>query len=703
MSNRNQNSYGTDPHLPLILCVSAGAVLLAAFTLICFNTEIGHGFLGLILLGLYLVVTVITATVYFIKLSRVKEAEEAAELVNTEICDMFRHVVDVPYAIMDEDGVIKVVNDALRDILEFKNPVCNVGFDAICSTPYTDIINSIARDDSLGKDMISSDQVFDAGDNDGGVTVTINGRRYRAECSNMRVRSKNFYFIVFHDVTDFLNLREKMYRENTIVAYIILDNLQELAQYVRVSYRVAANEIETILRNWAASMNGMLREYDRDKYLLIFSQEELNRCIEKKFDILETIRSVKLGDNSFPVTISMGIAATGGTMEEREKSASAALDLAIQRGGDQVVVKSASGNAFFGGHVKTTSDRTAVRSRVNSNQLCTMVQEASNVLIMGHRNPDFDSVGACIGMARLAICASSGKNIPVKIVISRENDTFRMCRETLEALDEYRNMFIDGDSALDMVRSDSLLIIVDVNNRMIFEAPELADNIQNIAIVDHHILFSELAFRPLLEYIQHDASSSCELIAEMIEQSPYYNRLTKEEANLMLAGIMLDTKNFTHNVKDSTFSAVQYLYNRQARTDTARLLFNERLSDLAVASDFGQNTRIYRQNIAVAWIESDGSEDVDVRVAASKAADKLLSLRDIDATFTLVKSDRNIYISARSNGKINVQLILEKLGGGGHFDMAGAQMTSGNINDVLAKLKEAIDGYLDDIQSKKKP
>ncbi len=707
MANRNQNSYGTDPHLPMILCVSAGGVLLAAFTLICFNTEIGHGYLGLILLAMYLTITIITSAVYFVKLSRVREAEEAAELVNTEVCDMFRHVIDVPYAIMDEDGVVKVVNDALRDILEFKDPVCNTGFDSICSTPYTEVINSIARADSLSGDMISSDSLFGQNEEKGGVTVTINGRRFRAECSNMRVRSRNFYFVVFHDITELLELREKMHTENTVVAYIILDNLQEIAQYVRVSYRVATNEIETILRNWAQSMNGVLREYERDKYLLLFSQGELKRCMDKKFEILDTIRSVKLGDNSSPVTISMGIAAIAGNMDERERAASAALDMAIQRGGDQVVVKSATGNTFFGGHVKTSSDRTAVRSRVNSNQLCTMIAEASNVLIMGHKNPDFDSFGACVGMARLALCASKSRNIPIKVVTDKRSDTVNICRQMLEPLDEYRNMFVDGDSAMDMVRSDTLLIIVDVNNQYIFEAPELANNIQKIAIIDHHILFSELKFDPILEYIQHDASSACELISEMIWQSPFYAMLTKEEANLMLAGIMLDTKNFTHNVKDSTFAAVQYLYDRQARTDTAGTLFSERPADLAISSEFGQNTRIYKENIAVTWIESgdsaygDDIADVDIRVAASKAADKLLNIRNIDATFALVRSDRTVYISARSNGKINVQLILERLGGGGHFDMAGAQVASNTIEEVLSVLRAAIDEYLEDIQLRK--
>jgi c-di-AMP phosphodiesterase-like protein len=510
--------------------------------------------------------------------------------------------------------------------------------------------------------------------------------------------------ITFHDVSDYLELREKMERENPIVSYIVLDNLQELAQYVRVSHRSAANEIENILKEWAADMGGLLREYDRDKFLLVCSAEALQNCIEDNFSILNRVRQVKLGDNTFPVTISMGVAAVGGSFKEREEVASAALDIALQRGGDQVAIKRADGVSFFGGRVKTMQSNTSIISRVNSNQLCALIAQAGNVIIMGHRNPDFDAIGACVGAARLAMCAAGNRKIDVRVVMNRECEDFRLCAEHLGNHAIYDDLFVDAHNALDLVRSDSLLIMVDVNNVSIVEAPDVVKNVANIAIIDHHRQFEVFDFAPVLSYIHPTASSTSELIAEMIEQSPFADALRKEEATLLLAGIMLDTKNFTHSTGAQTFSAVHYLYEKGAHTNVTRLFFYESLDEMITASDFGSRTRIYRSRIAITWLNTDNSraEKINERVAAAKAADRLLTIRGIDASFALVSIGNSVSISARSGDAINVQIIMEKLGGGGHFDMAGAQVKDVSLAYACELLKGAIDEYLDHEEAERK-
>jgi c-di-AMP phosphodiesterase-like protein len=318
---------------------------------------------------------------------------------------------------------------------------------------------------------------------------------------------------------------------------------------------------------------------------------------------------------------------------------------------------------------------------------------------MGHRNPDFDAIGATVGIARLAMSVKKS-SAGVRIVTDLDSHDFAACYETLSTLPEYKSIFIDSTAGLDLVRSDTLLIVVDVNNINIVESPDIAHSVANIAIIDHHRQFEVFNFKPVLNYIHPTASSTCELVSEMVEQSKYSDQLAKEEATILLAGIMLDTKNFTHGAGAQTFSAVHYLYERGAHTNVSRNFFNEDIEDLLTISDFGTKARIYRDIVAITWMNGTGNDIASNRISAAKAADKLLTLKGIDASFALVQTGDVVSISARSNEKINVQLVLEKLGGGGHFDMAGAQVSSSEIKEVSARLREAIDEYIDNVLDK---
>ncbi|MBQ9759748.1 MAG: DHH family phosphoesterase [Clostridia bacterium] len=694
MQKRNKQIFRTDLRAPLIISAVLGTVLLGLLTLATAVVEEGLLIYALGLCGVYVVVMAVLLFAYLYRYRRVSAANEAAELMTTEVSDMFRYVVDLPYAIINEDGIVKIVSGALQDMLQYRSPVCNVPLDTFCSVPMKDII-AYAQNGAPVKDVTVTEDGVPI-DNSTPMVTEIDARNYELQCYVMRSRGKDYYFVVFKDITDLTALRRTRAEEEPVVAYIVIDSLQELAQYIRVNYRTAVNEIENKLKEWAVSLGGMLREYDREKYLMIFSRSALDRCIENKFHILDTVRNIKLGDNSFPVTISMGIGAVSGSFEDKERAASDALDIALQKGGDQAAVNDGKSITPYGGRVNTMYGSTTITSRVNSQHLCNLMREAGNVLIMGHRGPDYDSIGSCVGLARLAICARGGDSSRIRIVVNRDHANFRICYDVLAHLPEYRSMFISGDTALDAVRSDTLLIMSDVNNVFNTELPKLTKCVDRIVIVDHHRRQDQMyEFKPLMTYIRPAVSSASELVSEMLEFSPYRDKLLKEEATLMLTGLMLDTKNFTQGAGMQTFSAVHYLYQRGAHTNVARRFFAESMSDLFTSSDIDSRTRTYRDKIAITWLSIDHPATEDDNIAVAKAADKLMTVDGIEASFALLRAENTVTISARSFNKINVQIIMQKMGGGGHYDMAGTRLQNTTLEAACLQLKEVLDDYLD--------
>ena len=695
MQKKKKSAFRTDLRPPLIAAAVIGMVLLATFTVISLLVEHDElPFYGLALCGVYLIAVGCILFPYLSRFRRITLANDAAELMTTEVSDMFRYVVDIPYAIISEDGVVKIVSGALQDILQYRSPVCNVPLSQFCKVPMKDII-AYAQNGGPVKDITVSEDGVPI-DNSKPMIAEIDGRQYELQCYVMRSRGKDYYFVVFGDITDLLALRKKKYDEEPVVAYIVIDSLEELAQYIRVSYRTAVNEIETKLKEWAASFGGMLREYEREKYILVFTRAALDKCIKNKFRILDIIRNIQLGDNSFPVTVSIGVGAIDGSFEDKERAASDALDIALQKGGDQAAVNDGKSVTPYGGRVNTMYGSTTITSRVNSTHLCKLMKEAGNVLIMGHRSPDYDSIGSCVGLARLAICARGGDASRIRIVVNRDHVNFRICYDMLAHLPEYRSMFISGDTALDAVRSDTLLIMSDVNNVFNTETPRLLKCVKNVVIIDHHRRQDQLyEFKPLMTYIRPAVAAASELVSEMLEFSPYHDALLKEEANLMLAGLMLDTKNFTQGAGMQTFSAVHYLYARGAHANSVRMFFTESMSNLFTACDIDSRTRTYRDKIALTWLSVDHAATEEDNIAVAKAADKLMTIDGIEASFALLRADNTVTISARSHDKINVQIIMQRLGGGGHYDMAGARLTHTTLEAACVQLKTVLDDYMD--------
>ncbi len=700
-SDRHNNGHYTgkkeslhvDLRVPFSICFAVGLILLIAGTVISHldHPALSAFWFGIGAIGVFVLTCAIVFGIYMFRHARLKEAVLAADHINTEIYDMFRYVIDVPYAVIGKDGVVKIINSALQDVLGYTTPVCNIRLSEFCAVPVEIIAVAAhgAKSSAHASDLLP----------EGPITRLANGKRYELQSYPMRIDGEEYFFTVFRDVNGLLEIKEQLERENPVVAYIAMDNLQELTQFVRASYRETANRIEQILQDWVQSLHGMIREYDRDKYIAVFSEEMLETCIADRFSILSTVMDVKIGDNTFPVSVSMGVASIRGTMEEKEKAAYAALEVALSRGGNQVALRrDVGGNLeYFGGTHKILESNSSINSRVSAGVLTAKLRECGNVLIMGHANPDFDSIGACVGAARFAmsVLADADKDVPVHVIMDRNCDNFRTSFAHLAGMPEYKEMFIGREAGMNAVTSDTLLIIVDANNRFIFEAPDLPGVVSSIALIDHHRLVKEPDFFPFLKYIEPTKSSASEIIAEMLQQSEYAECLQKEEANLLLSGIMLDTHNFTRNAGAQTFEITHYLYSRGAHTSVTREFFNQELEDMRIASAFDSMARIYRDVVAITWLSTTREPTPEDRVAASKAADKLLSLKGIEASFALVQMDDTVVISGRSKGLINVQIILEKLQGGGHFDMAGAQVKGAGLFEACDLLRGAIDEYFE--------
>ena len=694
MSQKKFDPFRRFEEIPSRLYVIFAILTIAAHIIICTATEASPAVVGIILIGAYLVIALAIYLFSRRRLNLFKIESDACEEQNNGVVYAFKNHINAPYAVVTESGKIITVNNAMRAAAGVWDTVFNSDISAICGLSMNEIIFQSAQDDEEESDGEYDIQFEKPPKRE--CIVTINQRLYQVRCHSMNSSHKPYYILTFTDVTELKQLSDLHRREHTAVGYIVLDNMEDIAQYVKESFEAEALQVDRVLRDWAISKHAVIREYSKNKYIVFMTREMLEECVANKFEILNKISDVRIGEGGMPIMASIGIATTGSTLPQRERDALVALDLALQRGGGQAVVKTEEGNEFYGGRTKSQQKRTGKQSRIIANHLSSTISNASNVLVMGHSNPDFDSIGACIGIA--ALCMYLG--VEVKIVIDTENENFKACTAKLRQYSDYKNIFVNAVEGLDECTFSTLLIVVDANNFSILEAPEIAAHSFKTAVIDHHIKKQEYDEAPILQYIDPSASSASELVSEILEFSLPAGRLRKEEANVLMSGIMVDTNNFTRTVGTRTFAAALYLRGAGASTEYARTFFEEAFEDYQSESRFGSEAKIYRQQIAITAVEGTGASGD--RVAAAKAADKLLSVRNVSAAFALIRIGTTVFISARSDGSINVQLILERIGGGGHFDVAGAALADTTLEAAEALLTETIDSYFDNSQQKTK-
>ena len=526
---------------------------------------------------------------------------------------------------------------------------------------------------------------------DGVTYADFDRRRCTVYRTPMAAGGHAYTLLNFYEKTEEIELERRCRDERVVIAYAIIDNIEEILQFVQDNYAETSTRVEDELRKWMADVNGVIRAYDRNKYMLVFDNVHLEQCLKESFAILDRVRSIRVGDG-MPITVSIGVShlADAG-LSEREQAAQYALDLALQRGGDQAVVRDEVGVSFYGGRTKAGYKRVNIKARVIAAKLLSLIGRASNVIIMGHNYGDYDSFAASVGLARLV----NNQGIRVNIAVNRDQPNLLECFERISGLSEYKGLFVDEVEALDLLGSDTLVIVTDVNNFAYAECPNLLAKAASVAVIDHHIKTADFNSAVKLEYVDPTASSASELVSEIIEHSVGARVLRPEEAELLLSGVLLDTKRFTRNTGTRTFAVAQFLRGAGANPGETFEFFKTTPDELAKEARFNSHIVMYRSNIAIAACEEGEFVDQSYRTVAARVADSLLGVKGVNISFAIVKIEDTVYISARSDGTVNVQVILEKLKGGGHFDVAGAQIHKVPVETAIELLRESIDDYLD--------
>lgn len=643
-------------------------VYMCLYMLLMTREEANPYICGVIIIALYLLTVGLT---YYIVDRRRRHGTKDETLAPVMGRIMFDAVVKMrtPVFICDSEERIIWYNNATESLYSSKNKL----YGELVSELFGVSINDIKNDKS-----------------ENGAKLTCEGRSFWARYNHIKTDDNDFALVTTVETTELDAAHEKMAGDEVVVMYIMIDNLNEMMQYDSDNYRPAASKIDTVLRGWADEHNCILKEYERDKYILITEARVLDEFVVLKFEILDRVRAIHIQDTGLPLTISIGVGNIRGTYEEKDRAAHMALEMALQRGGDQAVVKGDGSLEFFGGITNTVQKRTNVRARVVSNELMTAMRKASNVIVMGHRFADFDAFGAMVGIVRLAMYCGTRVNA----VLNLTDRNLSGCRSMLAPEEDFIGVLVDKQMGLDLLTTETLVVVVDVNKMNNMESSLIAERAKTLAVIDHHRKTEEFKREPLIEYIEPSASSACELVAEMLEQVLPREELSPAEATLMLAGINLDTKNFSKHTGTRTFSAALYLRDRGASPERVQALNKTSFDDYMREGRFRTNVVFYRKNMAITVADSRFETGPADKVTAAKAADNLLSVAGVEASFALVKIGDCVNISARSAGKINVQLILEKLQGGGHFESAGAQIEGGDVTKAVEMLKGAIDEYL---------
>lgn len=496
--------------------------------------------------------------------------------------------------------------------------------------------------------------------------------------------------IYFLDETDYIELLQKYNNSKVCMGIVVIDNYEELMQRATEEEKLSlTSRIEKSTYNWINKYNGVGIKSERDTYICVFEQEDVEKIKEDKFEILDEIKEIKTQDK-LQSTLSIAISEDGETNLEKYKSAKAVIDIALGRGGDQAIIKQGGKYYFFGGRTQEVEKRTKVKARIVAEALQELMHVASNIIIMGHTNSDIDAMGSAMGVYRIA------KFLEKEVYIVNETNGTSLDNfiNDLKENEEYKDVLIDKSTALNKINQDSLLVVVDTDKRNYVEVPELLEKTDKIVVIDHHRRGTDYIENAILTFHEVYASSACELVTELIEYSENDIKLTTFEVEALYAGIMMDTKNFTFKTGVRTFEAAAYLRKCGVDIIKVKKWFQSDLETYNKISEIVAKSEIIDGNIAISIYDK---EDADANITCAKAADELLTISNITASFVIGKMGEQICISGRSIGDINVQLILEKLGGGGHITVAGAQIEGMTVEEVKQELINRINEYFTEV------
>ena len=517
--------------------------------------------------------------------------------------------------------------------------------------------------------------------------VTVGEKLYRVYGTSMRAednRGTMLGVLYFSDLTELYQVRDEYIRSRPVVSIVLIDNYEELTKNLSESGISTLNaRLNDTINKWTENFHGLYRRMERNRFLFIFEKRDLKRAIEDKFSILENVHEI-VNSSGLPASISIGLGVDVETFEENYDFAALAMEMALSRGGDQAVIKDRVNFSFYGGRNQEADYSSRVRSRVTANSLMELIGQCSHVFIMGHRNADLDAVGAAMGIG--CLCRKKGKKF--NIVIDLEFNASKRLISEIQQVPEYQDVFISGQEALVACDNRSILVVVDTNRPDQVECKPLLEAISKVCVVDHHRRAADYISPVVVNLHEPYASSACELVTELLTYGVEKSDVLPIEAKSLLAGICMDTKSFNVRTGERTFEAAAVLRRLGADPVDVKMLLQNDFRDTMEKYQIIKSAVLYRQEIAIAPLTTTTS-----RVLAAQAADEILNISGITASFVLYPDGEQVIISARSIGSANVQMILEPLGGGGNTATAGAQMQNTTVKDALDQLVASIDRF----------
>ncbi len=590
----------------------------------------------------------------------------------------------IPYAILDDEGYIIWTNRAFEKAVHKEK-----GY----RKSITSLFPSITREKLPGESEFAE------------VNLTFENNFYSAKMRKIPMREMvdssdiveaeeyKGYLVAFYlfDETALKIALKEVEDQSLAVGLIYLDNYDEAlesVEEVRRSLLIAL--IDRKINKYIAAQDGICKKMEKDKYMVVLRRKAAEVLQEEKFDILEEVKTVNIG-NEMAVTISIGLGVDGYTYAQNYEFARNAIDLALGRGGDQAVVKTPQNITYFGGKSQQVEKNTRVKARVKAQALREIISGKERVLIMGHRIPDADSFGAAVGIYRIAKTLDREAHI----VLSGVGATIQPVLDLFKSHDGYRDsVIIDGQQAMELAGSNTVLVVVDVNKPSITECPELLRICKSIVVLDHHRQGSEAVENATLSYVEAYASSTCEMVSEILQYIGESIRITAEEANCMYSGMMIDTNNFTAKTGVRTFEAAAFLRRNGADVTKVRKLFREDAIEYKTKADAVSQAEIYKHAFAISICKSENIQSPTV--VGAQAANELLNIKGVKASFVLTDYQNQVFISARSIDEVNVQVIMEKMGGGGHLGIAGCQLTGVSVFEGIGLLKGTLDKMINE-------
>lgn len=491
--------------------------------------------------------------------------------------------------------------------------------------------------------------------------------------------------VYLFDETEILSCKQEIDNQRLVAGLIYLDNYDEALESVEeVRRSLLSALIDRKINKYISNIDGIVKKLEKDKYLFVVKQQYTEQIQDSRFSLLEDVKTVNIG-NEMAVTLSIGMGMNGDSYIRNYEFARTAIDMALGRGGDQAVVKDGSKIRYYGGKSQQLEKTTRVKARVKAHALRELMDTKDKMLIMGHKIGDIDSFGAAVGIYRIA----TSFNKKARIVVNAVNSSVKPMMARFQNSPDYpEDLLMTGDEAAEWADANTMLVVVDVNRPSITEAPELLQKVKTIVVLDHHRQSSEIIDNAVLSYVEPYASSTCEMVAEILQYIGDDIRMKPAEADAMYAGIVIDTNNFMNQAGVRTFEAAAYLRRNGADVVRVRKLFRDKLEDYQARAKAIQSAEIFKDCFAIAECPADGLESPTV--VGAQAANELLDIIGIKASFVMTQIDSTVYFSARSIDEINVQVMMEKMGGGGHRTIAGAQLTDTTVEQARVRIKDMI-------------